>query len=453
MKTRFAPSPTGFLHIGSMRTALFAWLAARSHGGEFYLRIEDTDLQRSQSHYVDLIYQGLKWLGIDWDNSEPMIQSQRFPLYKEIAQSLVDNGHAYYCHCSKERLDDLKQDQMANKLPIKYDRQCRDKNLGYSDTAVLRLKVPNHIELKFTDLLHGEHTVTADVLDDWIMMRPGSVATYNFSVVIDDNEMGVDTVIRGDDHLNNTPKQVLLYHLLGYELPTFCHMPMILDQQGARLSKRLGSANALHYKERGILPEALMNTLARLGWSYGDEEVFTQQELLAKFSFAGLQKSPACIDDQKLLWLNKQHIAMQSDDNIAQTLQQLNLFENKDTDTVLTVVSIFRERVETLLDFESMSKFLFEEVEVSDDQLKELYPHYTGEIHSKVIDIVEQSESFDNFFKALKQLAKDHQMKVPQVALPLRQIICGTTQAPDFVRILSFLGKEKVMARLSGVSL
>ena len=449
MKTRFAPSPTGFLHIGSLRTALFAWLAARSHGGNFYLRIEDTDLERSEEQYTDLIYDGLNWLGLDWDNSEPMIQSERFDIYKKIAQDLIDKDHAYYCDCSKERLESLREEQIKSKLPVKYDGCCRNKNLNYSNNHVLRLKVPNDkIDLVFEDLLHGHHTFTNEQLDDWIILRTGSIATYNFSVVIDDNEMGIDTVIRGDDHLNNTPKQVLLYHLLGYEIPKFCHLPMILAQDGSRLSKRIGSANALHYKDRGILPEALMNTLARLGWSYGDEEVFTLEDLLTKFSFSGLQKSPACIDDQKLIWLNKQHIAMKNPDDLAESLKKEGLFNELSDSKLQSLVSIFQERVETLLDFKTMSGFIFEAPKIEIALVNEDYPLYTSVIHHKVIDIIKEHPDFTLFFKSLKTLAKEYELKVPQIALPLRFIICGTIQAPDFVHILEFLGKDEVINRL-----
>lgn len=453
MKTRFAPSPTGFLHIGSMRTALFAWLAARSHGGQFYLRIEDTDLQRSESYYTDLIYDGLKWLGIDWDNQNPMVQSERFNVYKKIATDLQSQDKAYYCNCSKERLEKLREEQLEKKLPIEYDGHCRGKNLPYSDTNVLRLKIPEHVDLKFNDLLHGQHEVSADQLDDWIILRPGGVATYNFSVVVDDHEMGVDTVIRGDDHLNNTPKQVFLYNLLGYIIPEFCHLPMILAQDGSRLSKRVGSANALQFKDKGVLPEALMNMLARLGWSYGDEEVFTKEDLLTKFSFSGMQKSPACIDEQKLIWLNKQHIAMKNPEEIASDLKELNILVELPEADLQKVVSIFRERVDTLTDFESMSHFLFKAPEVDKSSFLESYPHYNQGLHKRVIEIIDSLDDFSMFFKKLKALSKELDIKVPLIALPLRQIICGTTQAPDFVNILEFLGKCKVLSRLQALEI
>lgn len=453
MKTRFAPSPTGFLHIGSLRTALFAWLAARAHGGEFYLRIEDTDLSRSESHYTDLIYEGLKWLGIHWDNDEPMIQSERFSVYQAVAEELVEKKLAYYCDCSKERLDELKDKQRQNKEPIAYDKCCREKNLPYSEQSVLRLKVPQSLEVPYKDWLHGDFLANSDMIDDWILMRPGSCPTYNFAVVIDDHGLDIDTVIRGDDHLNNTAKQVLLYHLLQYPLPTYCHLPMILGSDGARLSKRQGSANALLYKEKGILPEALMNQLVKMGWSSGDKEVFTESEMLSEFSFSGLQKSPACLDEKKLLWLNKQHIALKSTEELSALVKNFGLLKHLSEKRCLEVVSIFRERVEMLPDFEKMSEFLFKPAFIKTADLVKDYPEYTAQVHQNLCDIVlNTNDDFSNFFKELKALAKQLSLKVPHIALPMRMIICGTTQAPDFVNIMKFLEKKEVLQRLKAIT-
>lgn len=448
MITRFAPSPTGFLHIGSLRTALFAWLAARSKNGKFFLRIEDTDLERSKGEYTDLIFKGLTWFGLDWDNSQPIIQSERLDLYRTVARQLYDSSQAYYCRCSKERLESLRQKQIEQKQPVRYDHACRDKNYGPSDDAVLRLKVPANVEREFFDHLHGSFTISSESIDDWILMRPGHLPTYNFCVVIDDNALSVDTVIRGDDHLNNTPKQVILYHMLSYPLAQYCHLPMILDEGGARLSKRTGNSNALDYQRRGILPEAMMNMLARLGWSHGDEEVFTKFSLLEKFSFSGLQKSPACLSDKKLLWLNKQHIALLNNNEIVKRLQHEGYFPHLDEKNLEQVVSIFKERVEVLADFESQSQFLFSRPKVSFSQALEQFPNYTPDIHAQVTQVIDQDRSFSNFFKQLKALAKDNNLKVPDIALPLRLLVCGTTQAPDFLALLKFLGAQEVLERL-----
>jgi glutamyl-tRNA synthetase len=448
MKTRFAPSPTGFLHIGSLRTALFAWLAARSHAGKFYLRIEDTDLSRSNSDYTDLIYDGLSWLGIKWDNETPIVQSERFSIYEEIAKQLVSEDLAYYCHCTRERLAQLKLKQKEKKQTLAYDKCCREKKLPYSQEAVLRLKVPNCIEVQYKDWLHGDFLAKSDLIDDWILMRPGSCPTYNFAVVIDDHALEIDTVIRGDDHLNNTAKQVLLYHLLKYPLPDYCHLPMILDSDGARLSKRQGSANALLYKEKGILPEALMNQLVKLGWSNGDKEVFTQSEMLADFSFAGLQKSPACLDEKKMLWLNKQHINLKTDAELTELVQNFGLFHHLDEQRCIQLVSIFRERVETLKDFEKMSDFLFKPPFIDRNSLVNQFPEYTPEVHRQIRLLISESEDdFSDFFKKLKYLAKEFSLKIPHLALPMRMIVCGTTQAPDFVNIMKFLGKKEILSR------
>jgi glutamyl-tRNA synthetase len=302
--TRFPPSPTGYLHIGGARTALFNWLYTRKNKGKMILRIEDTDRERSTQEAVEVILQGMHWMGLDWDEG-PYYQTQRFDRYAEVTQKLLDQGDAYYCTCSKQRLDDMREEQMANGQKPRYDQRCRHLNLPDSEEAVIRFKNPNGGVVVFDDLVRGRVAVANDELDDLIIARPNGTPTYNLTVVVDDLDMDMTHVIRGDDHINNTPRQVNILKALGAELPVYAHVPMILGEDGKRLSKRHGAVSVLDYDKMGVLPEALLNYLVRLGWSHGDQEIFSIDEMIAAFDIADVNRAPSTFNPEKLLWLNQ----------------------------------------------------------------------------------------------------------------------------------------------------
>src|SRR5687768_6829214 len=319
IRTRFAPSPTGYLHIGGARTALFSWAYARRHGGKFVLRIEDTDLERSTAESTQAILDGMAWLGLDYDEG-PFYQMQRLARYHEVADRLLRAGNAYYCYCSKEELDAMREQQRAAGLKPRYDGRWRHskETPPAGVKPVVRLKNPIDGAVAFNDLVKGEIIVANSELDDLVLLRADGVPTYNFGVVIDDLDMNITHVIRGDDHVNNTPRQINIYNALGAPLPHFAHVPMILGQDGERLSKRHGAVSVMQYQEEGFLPEALLNYLARLGWSHGDEEKFSRDQLVEWFDLEHISKSPARFDPEKLKWLNAQHLKESDDVRLAE---------------------------------------------------------------------------------------------------------------------------------------
>jgi len=304
MKSRFAPSPTGFLHIGGARTALFAWLWAKKNKSNFVLRIEDTDRERSTQASVEAILDGLEWLGLDYDEG-PFYQSDRFGRYNEVIQELLSSGQAYYCDCSKERLESMRETQIENKEKPKYDGCCREKSL---ESGVVRFRNPDDGSVIFNDFVKGEVNISNSELDDLIISRSDGTPTYNLTVVVDDHDMQIECVIRGDDHINNTPKQINLYEALGWSVPKFAHVPMILGSDGSRLSKRHGALNLLSYREEGFLPDALLNYLVRLGWSHGDQEIFSIDEMIELFELKNINNSPASFNQEKLEWINQNYI-------------------------------------------------------------------------------------------------------------------------------------------------
>ncbi|MCL4145492.1 UNVERIFIED_CONTAM: hypothetical protein GTU68_014245, partial [Idotea baltica] len=305
--TRFPPSPTGYLHIGGARTAFYSWLHARQHDGKFVLRIEDTDLERSTPESVQAILDGMQWLGLGYDEG-PYYQTQRFDRYKEVINRLLDDGHAYHCECSKERLDEMREQQKAQGQKAKYDGRCRNLELAETETTVVRFKNPLDGDVVIADLVKGNIVISNLELDDLVIARPDGVPTYNLTVVVDDMDMGITHIIRGDDHINNTPRQINILTALGAELPFYGHVPMILGEDGARLSKRHGAVGVMQYRDDGFLPEALLNYLVRLGWSHGDQEIFSMDELLSLFKVADVSRSASAFNPEKLLWVNQEYI-------------------------------------------------------------------------------------------------------------------------------------------------
>jgi len=368
MKSRFAPSPTGYLHIGGARTALFAWAWAKKQKGQFVLRIEDTDRERSTQASVDAILDGMSWLGLAHDEG-PFYQTQRFDRYKEIIQQLLDKDEAYYCECSKERLQILRDELTEKGEKAKYDGCCRGKKL---DTGVVRFKNPLAGFVTFTDAVKGEISIGNKELDDLIIARSDGTPTYNLTVVVDDHDMDIDTVIRGDDHINNTPRQINLYEALDWDLPKFAHLPMILGSDGARLSKRHGAVSVMAYRDEGFLPEALLNYLVRLGWSHGDQEVFSLTEIVELFELKDINKAPASFNQEKLLWLNQEYIKSASIKHLLENLAWHLDHQSVDISTgptIEAVVEHLQERSKTLVEMADGLKMFYQDFNEFDEKL------------------------------------------------------------------------------------
>lgn len=457
MRTRFAPSPTGFLHIGGARTALFSWLYARKHGGQFILRIEDTDLERSEQRFVDAIIDGMNWLGLDHDE-DLAYQMQRMDRYKALIQQLLDEGKAYRCYCSKERLEVLREQQMKAQVKPRYDGHCR--NLQSEDVTtphVIRFKNPTTGSVCFDDLVRGSIEIQNSELDDLIIQRSDGSPTYNFCVVIDDWDMNVSTVIRGDDHINNTPRQINIYHALGVAPPQFAHVPMILGEDGKRLSKRHGAVSVTEYREQGYLPEALLNYLVRLGWSHGDQEIFSKEEMISLFDVKDVNRAPAAFNSEKLIWMNQHYLKTENPDYIA---SHLIAFLQKHIPTtiidakLLGVIEALRERSDTLVDMAEKAVCFYQSPTSYDEQAvaKFIKPE-TGKILEKVSDTLTNLTdwSVDSLKQTIKTLMKDLQLKMPHLAQPLRIALTGNTQSPSIDLTLYLIGRERVLKDINAL--
>lgn len=454
IKTRFAPSPTGHLHIGGARTALYAWLYARKHQGHFILRIEDTDHERSTQEYVDAILEGMKWLGLDYDEG-PFYQSARYDRYRAVADELIAKGYAYRCYCSKERLEKLRETQLANKEKPRYDGHCRNLNLNdLAQPHVIRFRTPHQGEITFHDQVYGVINVANAELDDLVLVRTDGIPTYNFAVVIDDIDMAVTHVIRGDDHINNTPRQINIYQALGHKPPIYTHVPMILGPDGKRLSKRHGATSVLQYRDEGFLPEALLNYLVRLGWSHGDQEIFSKQELIECFDVAHINKAPAAINPDKLLWLN-QHYIKSSDptrtaEQLAWHMQQLGI--DTSTGPNLTEVIVAQaERCKTLVEMAEKSRYFYEDFTEFDATAAE--KNLTVEVLPAMQEVLNQFEQLASWerqtlHQIVIQTAEKHGLKLGKLAQPIRVAVTGNTVSPSLDITLELIGKQRVLTRL-----
>lgn len=455
IRTRFAPSPTGYLHIGGARTALFSWLYARKHGGRFILRIEDTDLERSTLESVNAILEGMTWLGLEYDEG-PFYQTHRFDRYKEVIQQLMSAGHAYHCYCTKEELDDLRAKQMENKEKPRYDGRCRHRTEPREGVRpVIRFRNPDEGEVIIEDRVKGRVVVKNSELDDLILARPDGSPTYNLSVVVDDLDMRVTHVIRGDDHLNNTPRQINILKALGAELPTYAHVPMILGADGARLSKRHGAVSVMQYRDDGYLPEALLNYLARLGWSHGDQEIFSLDELIRLFEIQDINLSASSFNPEKLLWLNHHYLMHGDPAHVAHHLRwhlgQLGIDPTEGPDPV-EVVKAQRERNKTLVDMARSSAFFYRDFEAYDAKAaqKNLTPAGASALETLHRDFdalpVWDKESLH---AAIEATAQAHGLKLGAVAQPLRVAVTGGTVSPPIDLTLALLGKPRTLARIA----
>ena len=450
--TRFAPSPTGNLHIGGARTALFNWLFARNQGGKFLLRIEDTDKVRSETKYVDSILESLSWLGIDYDDSL-VYQSDRFDKYTSTIDKLLASGDAYYCNCSKEELDKLRSEQQKLGLKPKYDGRNRELSLEKGFDTVVRFKTPLEGEITLEDTLKGSVSVNNEELDDLIIQRADGTPTYNLTVVVDDIDMGITNVIRGDDHLNNTYRQAHMMNALGYKIPTYTHIPLIMGEDRKRLSKRHGATSTYDFRKEGFLPISIINYLARLGWSEGDKEKFTLEELIALFNLNSLNKSSSIFDYKKLNSLNKYFIKELQIDDIYKEFNNLtNDFNRFSEEKIIEIIEAQRDRCKTIKEIIDESQFfLSDDLAIDKKLIDKFFVEDNNEIFSSVITKLEliNEWSLSIIKDAITDVMHDLDLELPKFAKPLRVALTGSLSSPSIDLTIYLLGKKSCIKRIS----
>jgi len=451
--TRFPPSPTGTLHIGGARTALFNWLYARKTNGKFILRIEDTDTARSTKESVDAILESLKWLGIDWDEG-PYFQTERYHIYDEYIEKLVESGAAYYCSCTPDEVNAMREEAKARGLKPMYNGRCRGKNLKKSDNTVVRLKTPNSGVTIVEDIVKGDTAFQNSEMDDFIIQRSDGSAMYNLAVVIDDITMGINTIIRGDDHLINTPKQMLIYKALGADMPVFGHVPMVLGSDKSRLSKRHGAMSVGEYQKMGFLPDAMINYLVRLGWSHGDQEFFEKDDLIKKFDLEHLGRSASMFDTDKLISLNSKHIQTKRPEELAGPLlfhlKNLGIDARNDAFT-RGVIQTLQPRSKTLVDMAKGAAFYYQDdVRFDEKAAKKFLKPDILPVLQKSVDYIESLETYtqESLEDGFKKIMDETDLKFGKIAQPLRVAITGTTVSPGIFEMLLALGKEKTILRI-----
>ena len=462
-RTRFAPSPTGFLHIGGARTALFSWAYAKKNNGTFILRVEDTDVERSTQESVDSILHAMDWLGLDYAEG-PFYQMQRMERYKQVIQQMLVDGSAYYCYCSREELDEMREEQRARGDKPRYDRRCRELTQPRAGvTPVVRFKNPIDGVVAWDDLVKGRIEIANSELDDLIIARSDGTPTYNFCVVVDDLDMKITHVTRGDDHVNNTPRQINILRALGATPPLYAHLPMILRDDGQKMSKRRDPVSVMQYRDMGILPEALLNYLARLCWGHGDDEVFSIEQFVEWFDLDNISASPARFDMKKLFWVNAQHIKTLSNEQLLALVSEAKW--NLETPD-LTFASSFAERLAEL-DITA----ILDLVRARSDNLNSIaaevayfYQPRTPSVEDSTKHLTEDAQLVLNKFAnslellsewnldaiklAIKEFCAEQNVKMPQLGMPLRLKLCGTTQTPSFDAVIHILGKNNVLARI-----
>lgn len=454
VRTRFAPSPTGYLHIGGARTALYCWLEARHRGGEFVLRIEDTDRERSTQAAIDAILEAMDWLGLGYDEG-PIYQTARVARYQEVAEQLIASGKAYYAYETKEELDAMREAAMAKQEKPRYNGAARELNLPYKDdpNRVIRFKNPLEGTVLFDDLIKGNIEIANSELDDMVIFRPDGYPTYNFAVVVDDWDMNINEVIRGDDHINNTPRQINLYEAIGAPVPKFGHMPMILDEQGAKLSKRTGAADVMQYKDAGYLPEALLSYLARLGWSHGDQEIFTRQELIDLFDVTNCNSKAARLDMAKLGWVNQHFLKTETPESIVPhlvyQLEKLGLDISKGPAPVDVVIAL-RERVQTLKEMAEKAVVWYTSLNEYDEAAVAKHFKAGAEVPlAKARELLAAAEwTAEGVSVALHEVAAQLEIGMGKVAQPLRVAITGTQVSPDISHTVYLAGRDEALKRI-----
>jgi glutamyl-tRNA synthetase len=460
VRTRIAPSPTGYLHLGTARTALYSWAYARHHGGQFILRIEDTDVVRSTQDSVDQILAAMQWLGLDYDEG-PVHQMQRLARYREVAEQLIASGHAYRCYCTPEELDAMREAQRARGEKTRYDGRWRPapgKTLPLAPAGVppvIRFANPPHGSVSWDDLVKGPISIGNEEIDDLIIVRPDGVPTYNFAVVVDDWDMKISHVFRGDEHINNTPWQINLLRALGVPLPRYGHHPIILGEDGLKLSKRRGAVSVMAYVEMGYLPEAMCNYLARLGWSHGDAELFTREQMVQWFDGSHLARSPAQWDPAKLAWVNAHHVRQADDARLARLVQQQLASRGitaGDLDQLARACALFKDRSTTTVELADWLQMYFAPVSPSQADLQ---AHVSDAARPAIRTLREQLTTLawtkEAIAAAIKATLAAHGLKMPQFAPALRVLVCGRAQTPSIDAVLALFTRESVLERLSRV--
>lgn len=458
VKTRFAPSPTGFLHVGGARTALYSWLYAKSQGGEFVLRIEDTDIERSTQEAVDAILEGMSWLGLDWDEG-PYYQTKRFDRYNEVVDQLLAAGKAYKCYASKALLDEVRAEQEENKQNPRYDAnhpkiKAVNEAAKESDPYVVRFRNPTQGSVIFDDRIRGKIEIRNDQLDDLIIRRTDGSPTYNFCVVVDDLDMGITHVVRGEDHINNTARQINIYLALDAQVPVFAHCAMILGDDGAKLSKRHGAVSVMQYRDEGYLPEALKNYLVRLGWSHGDQEIFSEAEMIQWFSLENISKSASAFNTDKLLWLNNHYIKTADPEYVAQHLAWH--FENQGIDSrqgpaVTDVIKLVGERCHTLVELAQQSRYFYEDFSAFEEGAAK--KHLRGVAKAPLVLALEKIGALttwntESLHQVIESVCAELDVGMGKVGMPLRVAVTGGGQSPSVDATMALIGQERVMARI-----
>jgi glutamyl-tRNA synthetase len=458
VKTRFAPSPTGFLHVGGARTALYSWLYAKNQGGAFVLRIEDTDLERSTQEAVDAILEGMRWLGLDWDEG-PYYQTKRFERYDEVVEQLLAAGKAYKCYASKALLDEIRAEQEANKQNPRYDAhhpkiQAVNASAQDGDPYVVRFRNPIEGSVIFDDQIRGRIEIRNDQLDDLIIRRTDGSPTYNFCVVVDDWDMGITHVVRGEDHINNTARQINIYQALNAPVPTFAHCAMILGDDGAKLSKRHGAVSVMQYRDEGYLPDALNNYLVRLGWSHGDQEIFSREEMIRYFSLDAISKSASAFNTEKLLWLNNQYIKNSDPAYVAQHLQwhmDHQGIEQNNGPALTEVVKLVGERCHTLVELAQQSRYFYQDFDAFDAAAAK--KHLRSVAKAPLSLALEKIEALDSWsteglHHVITSICETLELGMGKVGMPLRVAVTGGGQSPSVDATMHLIGKERVIKRI-----
>lgn len=462
IKTRFAPSPTGYLHIGGVRTALYSWAFAKHHGGEFLLRIEDTDLERSTKESVEIILKGMDWVGLHADNANNIIyQTQNFPRYKELIKQLVEQGHAYPCYCSKEELAQMRE-KAEREGTATYDRRWRPEagktlpEIPAGVEPVIRFKNPLDGVTVWNDLVKGEISIPNSALDDLIIARADGTPTYNFCVVVDDFDMSITHVIRGDDHVNNTPKQINIFKALGAKIPKYAHLPMILNEQGKKISKRSGDTVAVtEYEDMGILPEALLNYLARLGWAHGDDEFFNMNQFVEWFELNAVSASPSRMDSKKLLWINAEHIKATDNEKLAElTLPRLQKqgVEVSGSLKLADVIALVKDRAQDLNALATECAYFYQKATPAEADVAKHWDEEAPARMQRFADKLAQLDTWtaESIHDLFKPFCDEENIKMGKLGMPLRLAVCGTAKTPSVDAVLALLGKDEVLKRIRG---
>ncbi len=455
VRTRFAPSPTGHLHIGGARTALFSWLLARHYGGEFFLRIEDTDTERSKQEYTDSILASMRWLGLESDG-EPVYQSQRAAEYSAAVEFLLANDHAYWCSCTPEEVEAMREEARAKGLKPRYNGCCREKNVGPGAGHCVRLKTPKVGKVSFDDMVKGLMTVDVNELDDMVIRRADGMATYNLAVVVDDHHMQINHIMRGDDHVSNTFRQILLYQALDYSLPKFGHVPMILGPDKQKLSKRHGARATIEYEQDGLLPEALINYLVRLGWSHGDQEIFSREELIKAFDGTNLNASPSAFDPNKLQWLNAHYLRELSADALGKQVfpfvQELG-YSTVNKEKITQIATLFQERANTLLELANAMKPMLvpaQDLAYDEAALKKTHSLQSSELLQQFSEHLSNLNTFENaaIEQCLHDFVQEKGIKFKEIGPPLRVALLGFMGGPHLPEVMAVLQKEECLDRI-----